>query len=95
MSKTTLSLIEDLVTYRDRISDRADRDMLADVANELSRLNARMVELDYAYRVIARGFETDVFDFSVLRHRAQVTSAGLHSSAKAEALPTPAEETGA
>lgn len=39
--KTTLSLIEDLVAYRDRVTDRADRAMLADVANELSRLNAR------------------------------------------------------
>jgi hypothetical protein len=43
--KATLALIEDLVIYRDRISDRADRDMLADVANELSRLNALKADL--------------------------------------------------
>lgn len=41
-AKPTLALIEDLVAYRDRITDRADRDMLADVANELSTLNASL-----------------------------------------------------
>lgn len=41
MSKPILAIIEDLVAYRDRITDRADRDMLADVANALSSLNAK------------------------------------------------------
>lgn len=43
--KTTLALIEDLVAYRDRVSDRADRDMLANVANEISTLYALQAEL--------------------------------------------------
>lgn len=47
-TKATLSIIEDVVTYRDQVSDRATRDMLADAANELSRLNARSAELQGA-----------------------------------------------
>lgn len=59
MAKTTLSLIEDVVNYRDRITDRADRDTLADVANELSRLGALVaVEWEGAADSLCTAMET-------------------------------------
>jgi hypothetical protein len=56
-SKTTLALIEDLVQYRDRVSDRANRDMLADVANELSQINALKSEMRDALIELAGFYE--------------------------------------
>ena len=60
-------LAERLVGLRDRTADRADRDLLADVANRLIELER---DLEYAYAKVRFGFEHGSFDLSVLRQRA-------------------------
>ncbi len=53
MAKTTLALIEAVVFYRNGVTNRADRELLADVANELSTLNALKGELAGALQELA------------------------------------------
>lgn len=65
-------LAERLVGLRDRTADRADRDLLADVANRLIELER---DLEYAYAKVRFGFEHGSFDFSVLRQRAALLQA--------------------
>ena len=65
-------LAERLVGLRDRTSDRADRDLLADVANRLTELER---DLEYAYAKVWFGFEHGSFDFSILRQRADLLQA--------------------
>lgn len=67
---STLDIIGAVVALRDRLTDRGDREILADAANELSTLNERNQQLDYAYRVVDFGFTHKTFDFSVLAQRA-------------------------
>ena len=57
---------------RDRTAERADRDLLADVANRLIELDR---DLEYAYAKVQYGFEHGSFDFSILRQRAALLQA--------------------
>lgn len=66
-------LAERLVGLRDRTAERADRDLLADVANRLIELDR---DLEYAYAKVRFGFEHGSFDFSVLRARALQATGG-------------------